>query len=131
MEKLEPFAALLGRILLALLFIGAGFNKFGAGAENMVPYMENFGVPGFLFWPTVLFEILGGIAILIGFQTRIVAFLMAGFSIMTAVVFHADFSQQVEAALFMKNLAIGGGFLILFRFGAGEFSMDNRASAED
>lgn len=131
MEKLEPFAALIGRVLLAFLFIGAGFNKFGAGAENIVPYMENFGVPGFLYWPTVLFEILGGVAVLVGFQTRIVALLMAGFCIMTAVLFHNDFSQQVEAALFLKNVAIGGGFLILFRFGAGEFSVDNRGSAAD
>lgn len=131
MEKLDPFAALFGRILLAFLFIGAGFNKFGAGAEAMVPYMENFGVPGFLFWPTVLFEIVGGLAILVGFQTRIIAFLMAGFCVMTAVIFHNDFGNQTEAALFLKNLAIGGGFLILFRFGAGEFSIDNREASAD
>ncbi len=128
MEKLDPYVALAGRILLALLFIGAGINKIGAGAEAMVPYMESKGVPGILFWPTALFEVVGGLAILAGFQTRIFAFLLAGFCLMTAVIFHMDFSQQIESVLFMKNIAIGGGFLILARFGAGEFSVDNRAS---
>lgn len=128
MEKLNPFMALAGRILLALLFIGAGVNKLGAGAEAMMPYMESAGVPGFLFWPTVLFEIGGGALVLLGLQTRIVGLLMAGFCIATAVLFHNDFSQQVEAALFMKNLAIGGGFLMLARFGGGEFSLDNKST---
>ncbi len=129
MEKLEPYMAVAGRLLLALLFVGAGFNKLGAGPEAMVPYMETHGVPGFLFWPTVAFEIAGGAMVLIGFKTRIVGFLMAGFCLITAFMFHSDFSQQIEAALFMKNLAVGGGFLLLARFGAGEISVDNRSAA--
>lgn len=128
MEKFDPYIALAGRVLLALLFIGAGINKIGAGAEAMMPYMESKGVPGILFWPTALFEVVGGFAILAGFKTRILAFLLAGFCLMTAVIFHSDFSQQIESVLFMKNIAIAGGFLMLVRFGAGEFSVDNRAS---
>ncbi len=129
MEKLNPYFALLGRVLLSLLFIAGGLNKLGAGAEAMVPYMQSGGVPGFLFWPTVAFEILGGVAILVGVKTRILAFLLSGFCLVTALMFHNDFADQTQAALFMKNVAIAGGFLILTRFGAGEFSVDNRGSA--
>lgn len=128
MDKLNPYFALGGRILLALLFIAGGMNKFAAGPAAIVPFMESGGIPGFLYWPTVAFEVLGGLTILVGFKTRIMAFLLAGFCLVTAGLFHADFSQQVEAALFMKNVAIAGGFLILTRFGAGEFSIDHRAS---
>lgn len=126
MEKLDPYFALGGRILLSLLFIAGGLNKFTAGPEAIMPFMESGGIPGFLYWPTVLFEVLGGLAILVGFKTRIIAFLLSGFCLITAVMFHSDFSQQVEAALFLKNVAIAGGFLILTRFGAGEFSIDGR-----
>lgn len=129
MDKFNPYFALLGRLFLSLLFIAGGMNKFAAGPEAMVPYMESGGIPGFLFWPTVLFELLGGLAILVGFKTRILGFLLSGFCLVTAIMFHADFADQTQAALFMKNVAIAGGFLMLARFGAGEFSIDNRAPA--
>ena len=124
MEKLDPYFALLGRILLSVIFIVAGVSKIMGGGEGTMQYMEASGVPGFLFWPAALFEVLAGAAILIGYQTKYVAFLLAGFCIVTAFVFHAG-----EQTMMMKNLTIAGGFLILARFGAGEFSMDNKASA--
>lgn len=123
MEKFDPYAALLGRILLAGLFIMAGINKIMGGGEGTIQYMEAANVPGFLFWPAALFELLAGVAVLVGFQTRIVAYLLAGFCLVTAFVFHAE-----EQVMMMKNITIAGGFLILARFGAGEFSMDNRAA---
>lgn len=130
MDKLDPYLAPVGRLLLSLIFITAGLSKIASGGAGMVEYMEAAGVPGILFWPAAIFEAAAGIAILVGYQTRIVAFLLAGFCLMTAVLFHANFADPVEGALFMKNLAIAGGFFILMRHGAGEMSLDNRAGSE-
>ena len=128
MEKLDPYAALLGRLLLSVMFIVAGINKVMGGGEGTIQYMDAAGVPGFLFWPAALFEVVAGLMVLAGYQTRIVAYLLAGFCLVTAFVFHAG-----EGVMMMKNITIAGGFLILARFGAGEFSMDGKASstAED
>lgn len=128
MEKFDPYFALLGRIFLAVIFITAGLSKIASGGEGMIQYMESAGVPGILFWPAAIFEAVAGVAILAGFRTRIVALLLAGFCLLTAVLFHSNFGEQIQSVLFMKNLAIAGGFLILARFGAGEFSMDNRSA---
>lgn len=128
MEKFDKFAVLLGRILIALIFVAGGAGKLADGGATTIPYMESVGVPGFLFWPTALFELLGGLAIMVGFRTQLVAFLLAGFCLLTAFLFHMDFAQDVQMYLFMKNLSMAGGFLILMRFGAGEFSMDNKAA---
>lgn len=122
MEKLDPYAALLGRLLLSVMFIVAGINKIMGGGEGTIEYMAAAGVPGFLFWPAALFEVVAGLMILAGYQTRIVAYLLAGFCLVTAFVFHAG-----EGAMMMKNITIAGGFLILARFGAGEFSVDGKA----
>lgn len=124
MEKLDPYAALLGRLLLSIMFIVAGINKVMGGGEGTIQYMEAAGVPGFLFWPAALFEVVAGLMVLAGYQTRIIAYLLAGFCLVTAFVFHGD-----EGAMMMKNITIAGGFLILARFGAGEFSMDGKAVA--
>lgn len=123
MEKLDPYAALLGRLLLSAMFIMAGINKVMGGGEGTIQYMEAAGVPGFLFWPAALFEVVAGLMILAGYQTRIVAYLLAGFCLVTAFVFHAE-----EQVMMLKNITIAGGFLILARFGAGEFSVDGKAN---
>ena len=125
MEKLDPYAALLGRLLLSVMFIVAGINKIMGGGEGTIEYMAAAGVPGFLFWPAALFEVVAGLMILAGYQTRIVAYLLAGFCLVTAFVFHAG-----EGAMMMKNITIAGGFLILARFGAGEFSVDGKAASD-
>ncbi|WP_286829937.1 MULTISPECIES: DoxX family protein [Kordiimonas] len=131
LSKFDPFAAPLGRLFLSIIFIGAGFAKVASGGAGMVEYMEAAGVPGFLFWPAAIFELLAGIAILVGFKTRLVAFLLAGFCLITAVMFHADFADQMQQTMFLKNLAMAGAFLILMRFGGGEFALDNRAASGD
>ncbi|MBL4639638.1 MAG: DoxX family protein [Kordiimonadaceae bacterium] len=127
LNKLDPYATLIGRILLSLIFIATGAGKLAGDPAATIGYMESVGVPGFLFYPSTPFELLGGIAILIGYRTRIVAFLMAGFCIIAAALFHSNFADQIQMYLFMKNISMAGGFLILMRFGAGEFSIDNRA----
>lgn len=115
----------LGRLLMALIFILGGISKLGALAGTAA-YMQGAGLPGFLALPAALFELGGGLAILLGWQTRIVAVLLAGFCVVTAVLFHRNFADQVMLIMFMKNLAMAGGFLILAANGAGAMSMDAR-----
>lgn len=111
------------RAFLAAIFILSGAGKIGA-FEATQGYMEAFGLPGILLTPTIIFEVGAGIAILIGFQTRLVALLLAGFSLVTAVVFHADFGDQIQQIMFLKNVAIAGGFLLLTKVRAPGFSVD-------
>ena len=122
---MSPFAHLVGRILLALIFILSGIGKISDPAGT-AGFMESMGVPGILVWPTIALEILGGIAIVIGFQTRIAAFALAAFSIAAAVIFHHNFADQMQMIMFLKNLSIAGGLLLLGASGAVSFGVDCR-----
>jgi putative oxidoreductase len=123
-------ASLAARLLLALIFIVAGWGKLQDPAGT-AGYMSTVGLPAFLVWPTILLELGGGILILIGFQTRIVALLLAGFCVLSGAIFHNNFADQMQAINFLKNLAIAGGFLSLVLNGAGGWSLDNRKGDED
>ena len=79
----------------------------------------------------ILTEALGGLAIILGWKTKYAAIALAGFSIVSAILFHADFSNQAEMTNFMKNIAIAGGFLTLFVHGPGALALDNRANKKD
>lgn len=125
MKALYPFAELAGRILLALIFIQSGLGKIG-GIEGTQGYMAMMGVPGILIYPTILVEVVGGLFIVLGFQTRIAALLLAGFSLLSGYLFHFDPSNQMEMISFMKNVTIAGGFLLLVAHGAGKISIDAR-----
>lgn len=116
--------SLLGRILLAAIFIVAGFQKVGdiAGTQAM---FTSLGVAPTLALPVAIFEIVAGIAILIGFMTRIFALLLAAFCILSAITAHMNFADPMQAAAFMKNLAMAGGFLILFAYGNVAHSLDD------
>ncbi len=115
-----------GRILLSAIFLVSGFGKIGAYAGTAA-YMSSQGVPGALLPFVIATEVLGGIAIVIGWQTRIAAFLLAGFSLLSALLFHANFADQMQAINFLKNVAIAGGFVLLVANGAGPLSFDRRA----
>jgi len=128
MNKLNPVLSLAGRIMIALIFVLAGLNKISA-IEGTQAYMEAMGLPGILIYPTILFEVGAGLAIIAGFQTRSVALALAGFSLLSAIIFHNQLGDQMQFILFMKNVAMAGGFLFLARHGAGELSIDNRRSA--
>jgi len=123
-------ASLAARLLLALIFIVAGWGKLQDPAGT-AGYMGTVGLPAFLVWPTILLELGGGILILIGFQTRIVALLLAGFCVLSGALFHNNFADQMQAINFLKNLAIAGGFLSLVVHGAGGWSFDNRKGDGD
>ena len=125
MNPLISLAAPAGRILLSLIFIVSGLQKIGAYAGTQ-GYMESMGVPGMLLPAVIIVEVLGGLAIALGWNARIAAFLLAGFSLLSAVLFHADFSDQMQTIQFMKNLALGGAFLLLVSTGPGDYSLDNR-----
>jgi putative oxidoreductase len=124
MTKLYPWADLAARIFLAALFVVAGLSKI-PGYEGTTGYMQSMGVPGALLPFVIALEIAGGIAIAVGYRTRLAAFLLAGFSILSGLIFHSplDPSEQTQ---FLKNLAIGGGFLALVVHGAGAISLDAR-----
>lgn len=120
---------LTGRILLSVLFLSAGLSKLGAGYEGTAQYMAAMGISPTLLPLVIATEILGAMAIIVGFQTRITALLLAGFSILSAVFFHLDFADQMQSILFMKNIAIAGGFLLLMSHGAKRFSIDAALAA--
>ncbi len=123
-ELINNSATLVGRALIAVMFIMAGYSKIG-GYEGTQGYMESMGVPGSLLPVVIALELLGGIAVLIGYQTRIAAFLLGGFTFLAAIIFHSDFSQQMQMILFMKNLAISGAFLLLFVHGPGRWALNS------
>lgn len=125
MNAVQNVSSISGRVLLSAIFISAGFSKLGAGYEGTQAYMSAMGVSGSLLPLVIATEILAGIALLVGLGTRIAAVLLAGFTLLAAVLFHFDFSDQMQSILFMKNLAISGGLLTVFTYGAGELSIDH------
>ncbi len=125
MEKLEPVFELAGRVLLAALFIPAGFSKI-SGFEGTQGYMEAMGVPGMLLPIVIALEIGGGVLLIAGYKTKLVALALAGFCFVSGFLFHFQPQDQMQMILFMKNIAIAGGFLLLVARGSGTFSLDNR-----
>jgi len=116
---------LLGRIMLALIFILAGVGKIMDPAGT-IGYMDAMGVPSMLFWPTVALEILGGLALVVGYKTPVAAFALAIFSISAAVLFHSDFGDKMQMILFLKNIALAGGLLLLAVSGTTAYSLDSK-----
>ena len=102
----------LGRILLSSLFLIEGVRKF-LFQEETIMYMEEYGVPEILFFPSLILEILFPILLIIGYKTRISALIMALFTLTVAIIFHTDFQNQMELIMFLKDIAIAGGFLII------------------
>jgi putative oxidoreductase len=126
MESLR-FLPALGRLLIAILFLPAGYGKLMAFTDT-VGYAASAGmpVPQVAIALAIIVEIVGGILLLIGYQTRWVAAVMALFSVATALVFHSNFEDTDMKIHFMKNIAIAGGLLQIVYFGAGPLSLDNR-----
>jgi putative oxidoreductase len=125
MNIINNYGSLIGRILISVIFLMAGISKI-TGYAGTQGYMEVMGVPGVLLPLVIALEILGALAIILGFKTKITAFLLAGFSVVSALLFHNNFSDQMQATMFMKNIAIAGGFLFLVVHGAGALSLDNK-----
>ncbi len=125
-------AAPLARVLLALIFITSGAQKIFAYAGT-AGYMEMMGVPGALLPLVIVTELGAGLALAVGWNARIAAFLLAGFSIVSGYLFHLvpsfgmeGMAAQGEMISFMKNVTIAGGMLMVVALGAGPFALDNR-----
>ncbi len=115
----------LGRVLLAAIFILAGINKL-QGYDATAGYMQQYGVPAILLPATIALEVIGGLAVLAGFYSRIAAVALAIFSVIAALIFHSNFGDDVQMVLFLKNLAIAGGFLLLFAHGPGAWAVNGK-----
>ena len=118
---------LIGRIFISLVFLLSGFNKIG-NYEGTVGWMESLGVPGIFLIPAIMLEVVAPILIMVGYKVRISAALLSIFCITTAVIFHNDFSNQMQFVSFMKKIGLAGGFLFLVVNGAKDFSLDKKLS---
>ncbi len=123
---------LIARLLLALMFVLAGLSKF-AGLEGTAGYIASKGLPlpMVLAVATAALELLGGLALIVGFQARWAALALAGFTLVASVIFHNFWAMPADQAfmqqlMFMKNLSVAGGLLLIFAFGAGAVSLDAR-----
>lgn len=124
---MEKITQVIARMMLGHLFLITGWQKIG-GYEGTQGYMESVGVPGMLLPLVILLELGAGLAIIIGWQTKLAAASLALFTIASAVLFHHNFSDQMQTIMFMKNIAISGGLMLLAVYGAGACSLDNRSS---
>jgi len=115
----------LGRIFLSMLFLIEGINKI-FNYEGTIQYMESFSVPGYLAIPAIILEILFPLLLIIGYQTKIAALVMTIFTIVVAIIFHTNFDDHIQFITFFKDIAIAGGFLIIFVNGAGKYSVDHK-----
>ena len=116
---------LLGRIFISSVFLMSGYNKIFS-YNNTITWMEGYGVPGFLLWPTIVLEIMLPIFIIIGYKTQIAAVLLAIFCITTALVFHLDFSNQMQVIALLKNFGLAGGFIFIAINGAKDWAFDKK-----
>ncbi|MGH8445912.1 MAG: DoxX family protein [Solimonas sp.] len=121
-DSVKPYADLAGRVLIAAIFVLSGWSKV-SGYAGTQAYMTAMGVSGSLLPLVIALELGGGIAIVLGIFTRPIALLLAGFSIVTAFLFHGA-PDQVNQIMFLKNFAIAGGYLFLVANGAGRLSLD-------
>lgn len=123
MDSLKTSAPLIARVLIGALFLLSGLGKL-ADVAGFSGYLASGGLPAFLAWPAVLFEIAVGAALIVGFQTRIVALATAAFCVVAAALYHANFGDQMQIAMFFKNFAIAGGLVLLASTGAGRLAID-------
>ncbi len=127
MNKLQNSTELAGRVLMATIFVLAGFGKITAYAGTQ-QYMAAMGVPGAMLPLVIALELGGGLLLVAGFQTRLIALALAGFSVISAAIFHSNLADQTMFIMFFKNVAMAGGFLIIAAYGPGAYSLDRRGS---
>ena len=134
MSNLQSIAAPIGRVLLAFIFILSGLMKLG-DISGTAAYIESGGLPGFLVWPTILLEVAGGMMLAIGFKAGLAALGLAGFSLLSGVLYHmvpagnlTGMEQQMQMIMFFKNISMAGGLLVVFALGAGPYALDNRTT---
>ena len=125
MKPMTSWGLLLARLLLAIVFVAVGINQI-KGYSGTVNYMEAMGVPGILLPLVILLQLGGGLAVLFGLATRPISLLLAAFTLLATVIFHHNFADPAQIALFLKDLSMAGGFIALAVAGAGTISLDAR-----
>ena len=115
---------LIGRIFLSALFLIEGFGKISM-QEDVIMYMEDYGVPGILFVPATVLEILFPLLLIVGYKTKWAASVMVLFTFTVAIIFHTDFSEGMQMVFFLKDLAIAGGFMIIVAYGPNKITLDH------
>ena len=118
---------LLGRILISSLFLLNGIFKI-SNYDGTVAWIESFGMPGILIIPAIILEVFGPILIIIGYKVKIAAGFLSLFCVATAIIFHNDFSDQMQFTSFMKNIALAGGFLFIVVNGTKDLSIEKKFS---
>ena len=113
-----------GRLLLSTLFLVEGIGKILI-QEDVIMYMEDYGVPEILFVPAIIIEILFPLLLIIGYRAKWAASIMAIFTFTVAIIFHTDFSEGMQMIFFLKDIAIAGGFMIIVAYGPGKISLDH------
>ena len=114
---------LIGRILISALFLISAFNKI-FNLDGSIGWMESFGVPGFLIYPAIVIEIVLPVLVIVGYQARIAAGILSIFCLMTAFIFHFDFSNQMQLVSFLKNIGLAGGLLFIVANGTKDWAVD-------
>jgi len=115
----------IGRLLISALFLLSAYNKM-LSIDGTMGWMEGFGVPGLLLYPTIALEIILPILIIIGYQARSAAVVLAIFCVTTAFIFHNDFNDQIQVIAFLKNIGLAGGFLFILANGTKDWSIDKK-----
>ena len=114
---------LVGRIFISALFLISAFNKI-FNLDGSIGWMEGYGVPGFLIYPAIAVEIILPVLVIVGYQARIAAGVLAVFCLMTAFIFHFDFANQSQLVSFLKNIGLAGGFLFIVANGTKDWAVD-------
>ena len=114
---------LIGRIFISALFLISAFNKI-FNLDGSMGWMEEFGVPGFLIFPAITVEIILPVLVIVGYQARIAAGILAIFCLVTAFLFHFDFSNQSQLVSFLKNIGLAGGFIFIVANGTKDWAVD-------
>ena len=114
---------LIGRILISALFLISAYNKI-FNLDGSMGWMEGFGVPGFLIFPAIAIEIILPVLVIVGYQARMAAGILAIFCLATAFIFHSDFSDQTQFISFLKNIGLAGGFLFIVANGTKDWAFD-------
>ena len=115
----------IGRLLISALFLLSAYNKISS-IDGTMSWMEGFGIPGLLLYPTIALEIILPLFIIIGYNARLSAGLLAIFCVATAFIFHYDFGDQMQTIAFLKNIGLAGGFLFIVANGTKEWSVDRK-----
>ena len=116
---------LIGRVLISLIFLISAYNKIFS-IDGTISWMEGFGVPGFFLYPAIGLEIILPLFVIIGYQARMSAGILAVFCLVTGFIFHSDFSDQMQTISFLKNIGLAGGFLFIVANGTKDWSIDKK-----